>query len=68
MHGWGKQTWQDGSTYEGEFVHGKKSGKGRIVFSNLDYYDGDWADDLFHGLGDYVSEDGAFYRGHFEYD
>ena len=38
------------------------------MFCNLDYYDGDWLEDTFHGLGDYYSQDGAFYRGYFEYD
>jgi hypothetical protein len=41
-----------GST--GDFVNGKKHGKGKYTFSNGDEYDGEWAEDKKHGAGKYV--------------
>jgi hypothetical protein len=31
MNGYGVYTWNDGSTYEGEFVNGKPYGKGKMI-------------------------------------
>lgn len=43
-HGNGAETWNFGSIkYEGEFVEGKKTGKGRFDFDG-NYYEGDFAD------------------------
>jgi len=32
MHGYGKETWPNGAKYEGEYVDGKRNGKGKETF------------------------------------
>lgn len=39
--------------YEGEFVAGKKQGKGKMSFDNGSFYEGEWDYDCQHGLGFY---------------
>jgi hypothetical protein len=61
--------WPDLSTYEGEFVDGKMSGKGVRHFSNENIYDGDFSDDKPHGAGtffkasDNIWKDGEWNMG-----
>jgi len=33
-------------TYTGEFAFGRRSGEGKLLFPNGDYYDGQWKNDL----------------------
>ena len=40
MHGKGKDTWPDGSYYEGDYAHGKKNGYGKIVWTKNSFYEG----------------------------
>jgi len=42
---------EDGSKYEGEFVNGKREGKGVYYFSNKDKYDGEWKAGKMNGHG-----------------
>ena len=42
MHGNGERTSDDGNSYEGDYIEGKRHGKGKCVFSNGSFYDGDW--------------------------
>lgn len=37
--------------YEGDFLNGMMTGKGKMKFSNGMIYDGDWSDDHFCGEG-----------------
>lgn len=37
--------------YEGDFVNGMMTGKGKMNFSNGMTYEGDWQDDCFCGEG-----------------
>jgi len=37
--------------YEGDLVHGKKHGKGTIVYNNGAYYSGEWRNDQMNGFG-----------------
>jgi len=53
MNGWGVQKWPDGSLYEGIFLDGKREIRGRLIFSNLDVYEGSFESDTFHGHGTY---------------
>ena len=43
FHGAGSYTDRYGSVYKGSFVNGKKEGIGRIVHTNGDVYEGQWA-------------------------
>ena len=36
---------QEGDIFEGEYIKGKKTGKGKIVFSDGSCYEGQWKDD-----------------------
>lgn len=42
---------------------GKKSGKGKYVWKDGSYYDGDWVDNKITGRGKYVWSDGRRYEG-----
>lgn len=61
--GKGKQTWPDGSMYEGWWRENKANGKGRLIHADGDVYDGMWLDDKAHGHGVYCHLDGAKYEG-----
>ena len=39
-HGFGVQTWPDGTKYEGEFKYNKAQGKGKYFHKNGEIYDG----------------------------
>jgi len=47
--GFGVETWSDGSKYEGEYVAGKKQGKGKYIWADGSQYDGDWVDNKISG-------------------
>ncbi len=54
MHGYGIE--HKGSTvYAGEFVAGLKEGRGRMVWSNGNVYDGQWQRGRMSGEGKYAS-------------
>ena len=40
QHGDGKETWADGSVFEGEYKNGKKHGFGKMVEADLSSYEG----------------------------
>ena len=49
--------------YDGDFVEGKKHGKGKLEFSD-NYYEGDFENGMFHGQGKfYIDEKGQLYEG-----
>lgn len=66
-HGQGVETWNYGAIkYEGEFVEGKKTGKGKFSFDG-NYYEGDFVDGQFDGDGKYYFADsGKIYEGDFQ--
>ena len=41
----------------------KANGKGRLIHSNGDVYEGQWKDDRQHGKGTYYHTDGSTYEG-----
>lgn len=49
--------------YDGEFVAGIRSGKGKAYFNDNSIYDGEWAEDLPSGIGKYISSNGTVYEG-----
>merc|ERR1719223_120983 len=66
MHGNGRHTWTDGRSYEGQFVRGQFSGKGRMEWGTKKgplVYDGQYKDDMKHGNGCFKWPDGRAYNG-----
>mmetsp|Transcript_7237 Transcript_7237/g.22787 ORF Transcript_7237/g.22787 Transcript_7237/m.22787 type:complete len:122 (-) Transcript_7237:2443-2808(-) len=47
-HNWAKTATH---RYQGEFIEGKREGHGCLTYSNGDTYDGEWANNYFHGHG-----------------
>ncbi|KAH3758473.1 hypothetical protein Pelo_9725 [Pelomyxa schiedti] len=56
-----------GDIYHGQFDHNKRSGYGRILFGDAKLgggsYVGGWKDDVFHGRGVRIWDDGTRYEG-----
>mmetsp|Transcript_106353 Transcript_106353/g.317866 ORF Transcript_106353/g.317866 Transcript_106353/m.317866 type:complete len:235 (-) Transcript_106353:97-801(-) len=64
--GQGRQTWQDGRVYEGQFRNGKFHGYGHMEWhmpDGLMVYEGQYVDDLKDGEGRYIWPDGRMYEG-----
>lgn len=61
--GKGRQTFKDGSMYEGWLKNDKAEGRGRLIHSDGDIYEGQWMSDMAHGFGLYKHSDGASYEG-----
>jgi len=50
--------------YSGQVYQDQRWGQGKIVFSNNDTYEGEWANDLPHGKGTYIhANSGEKYEG-----
>jgi len=64
-HGRGKLTWDDGDSFEGEFLEDEKV-RGIFRWSTGDTYEGEWKQDLMHGQGRYDYADGRSYIGQWE--
>lgn len=50
-------------TYDGQFVMGKRHGKGSIVYDNGIKYDGDWVQNDMEGVGQYTLNATYYYQG-----
>ena len=61
--GYKKQSFSDGSYYEGDFVNGKFHGKGKYTWADGNVYVGDWVEDCRHGKGTLRWKDGDVYVG-----
>jgi hypothetical protein len=44
----------DGSIYEGHWMKNERSGQGRLICFNGDFYLGEWKNDKFNGFGVYT--------------
>jgi len=67
-HGFGTQTYGNGSKYEGEWRHGKREGKGTYWVKEgkkplQKQYAGDWVNDRREGNGVALYPDGSSYEG-----
>ena len=49
--------------YEGDFINGNMTGKGKMVFSNGLRYEGEWSDDQMMGEGVLNFGDGRVVKG-----
>lgn len=58
-------TYDDGSTYTGQVVNGKRHGQG-LWQSRTGQYEGQWQSDVQHGSGHQTWSDGRVYDGQFE--
>ena len=50
LNGVGKRVYEDGSSYEGQWKDGKRSGNGIWKHKN-GFYEGEWKNDSFNGRG-----------------
>ena len=66
-HGKGKIYYSDGNIkYEGEFVNGKKEGRGKLIFVNGEYYIGQFSNNKLNGKGKmYYNNSTIKYKGDF---
>ena len=55
-----------GQSYDGEWLFGKKHGRGQMVWPNGQSYDGEWACGQMHGRGSMMCVDGQLYEGKWE--
>jgi len=73
QNGWGKLRFSERDvlnreSYEGEWLEGKRSGKGVLYYRSGDRYEGEWKDDKYHGKGEFVwhGESGSMkYKYHY---
>ncbi|MDB4016465.1 hypothetical protein N9493_00415 [Amylibacter sp.] len=63
-----EKTYNDGSSYKGNFFNGKYNGYGRFIYADGDTYQGNWINDLRHGQGKYTWTNGDIYQGNFKND
>ncbi|TNV71041.1 hypothetical protein FGO68_gene14067 [Halteria grandinella] len=64
----GRQIWEDGSLYEGQWLKDKANGLGRLIHACGDVYDGEWENDKAGGRGVFTHIDGTCYAGHWKED
>ncbi|GHU13977.1 hypothetical protein FACS189449_10040 [Alphaproteobacteria bacterium] len=64
-HGKGKTLKNDGTIYEGNFLHGEPHGKGKRTFADGDVYEGDFLHGEPDGKGKQTFADGDIYEGDF---
>ena len=63
VHGYGAESWTDGTVFIGNFHMGVKQGKGRLAMKGL-MYEGEFFNDLFNGEGKITYENGDVFNGH----
>ena len=54
-----RKLYQNGDSYEGDWVNGKRDGKGKMIYANGDAYEGDWV----NGKGKMIYANGDSYEG-----
>ncbi|GAW82471.1 phosphatidylinositol-4-phosphate 5-kinase [Plasmodium gonderi] len=65
VHGRGILKYATGEEYDGEFVDGKRQGKGKWSDKENNSYEGYWENDRRHGHGIYKTADGFTFEGDF---
>ena len=66
-HGQGKYVFEDGRIFEGKFKNSFFE-FGKLIFTNGDYYVGEFYEDLMSGYGTYTFANGDIYEGNFYLD
>ncbi|KAK3258200.1 hypothetical protein CYMTET_32737, partial [Cymbomonas tetramitiformis] len=61
----GERRHADGGVYDGDWLDGKKEGKGAYVYKSGAVYEGEWQNNVKHGSGMYKFAKGAVYVGEF---
>ena len=62
MHGRGLFRWKDGTSYAGDYQHGRKHGAGTFTFPTQKRYSGEWAAGKQHGRGKLMDSSGKVLR------
>lgn len=62
-NGRGKMIYNNGDTYDGEWINNKKHGRGIMIYKNMDTYDGSWENDMMDGYGTYKTIHNEIYSG-----
>lgn len=62
QHGYGVERWEGGA-YCGQFVWGKKQGRGVYEWPDSSTYSGDWQSNSIQGYGHYLANDGRQFFG-----
>jgi len=66
-HGNGSMLYANGDFYRGEWVMGKKEGRGLQIYQEGGVqYEGEWQNDKQHGNGKLIEASGSFYQGEFK--
>ena len=69
FNGKGKMFWKStGNTYEGDWVYGFRTGKGRFTWADGTYHEGDFVRGKYEGYGIHTYTDGGKYEGQFHDD
>lgn len=66
QNGNGTYKFDNGDSYTGTWVNGKRTGYGRYDWTDGSYYVGNFKDDLLEGEGDYTGKDGTKMTGLFK--
>lgn len=61
--GFGRQKYEDGSVYEGNWLNSLHNGKGRLTLPNSDFYSGEFVEGEAHGFGMFCHSSGSVYEG-----
>lgn len=56
-NGRGKKHYENGISYEGDWVNGIREGNGTLKHYNNIVYQGQWQNDQFNGRGKFVNQD-----------
>jgi hypothetical protein len=64
-HGFGRLFMENGDTYEGNLVQGKRQGRGKYKWKDERHYKGMWSNDTRHGTGVFLYPNNDMYEGEF---
>lgn len=61
--GKGKMVWDNGDSYDGDWVYGAMHGYGVYIYSDGGRYEGNWSESNFNGYGVFYYKNGSKYEG-----